>query len=197
MPDVKEVKEVCWDVKCEDFCVPGPSCCCGKVDKQDECGCWSYKIWKPNCGHVRTRKTLVKKEVTREVPTTKWVVENVCAHCKSACDVELPADGAPPKLPAEQAPATSPGSPAMPPPGGQPARPQDPPPSSTPGPAQPGAASVAYPPARVGFAQRAAYARPLTPAAPWPTAPSANRQPQPTVYSPGAAAQRPLPGLVD
>jgi hypothetical protein len=124
VPDVKEVKEVCWDVKCEDFCVPGPSCCCGKVEKHDDCGCWSYKIWKPNCGHVRTRKLLVKKEVTRKVPTTKWVVEDVCAHCKSECDVELPADGVAPAAPAEQPPVIPQDVP--------PVVPQDAPPSSTP-----------------------------------------------------------------
>jgi hypothetical protein len=197
VPDVKEIKEVCWDVKCEDFCVPGPSCCCGKVNKHDECGCWSYKIWKPNCGCVRTRKTLVKKEVTRKVPTTKWVVENVCAHCKSACDVELPADGAPPKVPAEQAPAAAPGTPLMVPPGGQPAKPQDPPPSSTPAPVHPGAASAAYSPMRGGLAPRATYARPTTTSAPWPTAQPATRQTQPAVPLPVTVAERALPGLID
>ena len=117
MPDTKEVKKVCWDVKCEDVCVPGPSCCCGEVCKQDECGCWSYKIWKPNCGYVKTRKVLVKKEVTRKVPSTKWVVEDVCQHCKTPADRDLPADGTPPSdgptatppvAPLDEAPAEEP-----------------------------------------------------------------------------------------
>lgn len=102
VPDTKEVKKVCWDVKCEDICIPGRSCCCGEVCKQDECGCWTYKIWKPNCGHVKTRKVLVKKEVTRKVPSTKWVVEDVCQHCRTPEDCDLPADG---KLPSDDASA--------------------------------------------------------------------------------------------
>ena len=76
--DFKEVKEVEWVVECEDFCVPGRSCPAGC--SHDECGncatCYS-----PSCGHVRTRKKLVRIEVTRRVPVTKCEVVTLCDHC--------------------------------------------------------------------------------------------------------------------
>ncbi|MGE0535018.1 MAG: hypothetical protein AB7O68_08595 [Pirellulales bacterium] len=194
VPDVKEFKEVCWDVKCEDFCVPGPSCCCGKVEKHDDCGCWSYKIWKPNCGHIRTRRTLVKNEVTRKVPTTKWVVEDVCARCKSTCDVELPADGMPPALHGEQPPVIE--APVVPQDVPMPGA-HDPPPAST-----PDGASL-----RRGYGApvlRAAHAQPVHGAA-WPSPARPLPQPQilqqpvaggyPTVGPTSFAAPSPLPGL--
>lgn len=129
VPDTKEVKKVCWDVKCEDVCVPGRSCCCGEVCKQDECGCWTYKIWKPNCGYVKTRKVLVKKEVTRKVPSTKWVVEDVCQHCRTPEDCDLPADG---KLPHDDAKMTSPETPLDEAPGDEP-KPEEPKPEGVKG----------------------------------------------------------------
>lgn len=75
--ETKEVKEIQWDVQCEDFCVPGPSQC---VKGCKECG-QAAKRWIPNCGSVRTRKKLVQKEVTKQVPTVRWVVETVCCEC--------------------------------------------------------------------------------------------------------------------
>lgn len=85
IPDVKEVTHTCWDVKCEDFCVPGPSKKCGVVHECDECGSWCRTIWQPTCACVRTRRVPVKKEVKRKIPTVKWVVETVCADCCRAC----------------------------------------------------------------------------------------------------------------
>lgn len=78
----KEIKKVCWDAKCEDFCVPGPSVWCGKVCKTDECGCWTHDLWKPTCGEVRTRVIPVRKETKRKVPAVEWKVQEQCLCCR-------------------------------------------------------------------------------------------------------------------
>ncbi|HVC93726.1 MAG TPA: hypothetical protein VND64_08550 [Pirellulales bacterium] len=66
----------------EDYCVPGPSQKCGVKCEYD---CQGHKhrrtIWKPTCAKVRTRTNLVKKEVKKEVPDYKWVVEEICPGC--------------------------------------------------------------------------------------------------------------------
>lgn len=81
----KEIKEPKYSVKCEDFCVPGPSKRCGK---ECECDCNSWFghtckwIWEPTtCAAVHTRKVLVKEEVKKKVPSYKWVVEYQCGGC--------------------------------------------------------------------------------------------------------------------
>lgn len=82
-PKEREIKKVCWSSKCEDFCIPGPSQYCGKKCGKDECGCWSYEVWKPTCAEVRTRKVPVKTEVKRKVPGVEWKPEERCAACRS------------------------------------------------------------------------------------------------------------------
>lgn len=78
----KEITKTCWDVKCEDVCIPGCSECCGEVCKKDECGCWSYKLWKPGCATcIKTRHIPVKTEVKRKVPSYEWTVEYRCVKC--------------------------------------------------------------------------------------------------------------------
>lgn len=77
----REIVKVCWDYKCEDVCVPGPSIKCGEKCEQDKCGCWSYEIWKPTCAYVKTRRVPVKTEVKRKVPAVEWVVEYRCPNC--------------------------------------------------------------------------------------------------------------------
>lgn len=85
VPETKEVVEVCWDVKCEDFCVPGPSKLCGVCRECDDCGSWRRFIWKPGCAEVRTRKVPVKREVKRQVQTFRWEVVTVCDACCRRC----------------------------------------------------------------------------------------------------------------
>lgn len=93
----KEIVKVCWDYKCEDICIPGPSTKCGVQCGQDECGCWSHEIWKPSCARVKTRRVPVKTEVRRKVPAVEWVVERRCAAC---CHAGCDAAGNPPPPPA-------------------------------------------------------------------------------------------------
>ncbi len=78
----KEVTKVCWDYRCEQVCIPGPSIFCGTRCHQDDCRCWSCRLWKPTCAEVITRRGPVKKEVTRQVPAVEWHVEERCCHCR-------------------------------------------------------------------------------------------------------------------
>ena len=78
----KEIKKVCWDSRCEDFCVPGRSVWCGTVCKKDDCGCWTHELWKPTCAEVKTRVVPVRKETKRKVPAVEWKVEERCACCR-------------------------------------------------------------------------------------------------------------------
>ena len=79
----KEVTKVCWDAKCEQFCVPGPSLWCGRVCKRDDCGCWTHDLWKPTCAEVRTRVVPVRKETKRKVAAVEWKVVERCARCRA------------------------------------------------------------------------------------------------------------------
>jgi hypothetical protein len=102
VPSTEEKKKLCFDCKCEDFCVPGPSCYLGSKceamplpGKEDACGCGgncciTWNLWKPRCAEVRTRKVLVVHEVKKEVPTYKWQVEYLCDSCRDCCADAMP-----------------------------------------------------------------------------------------------------------
>jgi len=90
--ETKKVKEVKYKCECEDFCVPGPSENLGKVCETDECGKVHHRIqWRPGCAEVYTKTKLIKYEETKEVPSWKWVVEEVpcCAPCQAGCCAAL------------------------------------------------------------------------------------------------------------
>ena len=99
----KKIEKVCYGCECEDYCLPGKSCrgclhaenncddgncgcdsgcssCEGKKESKPWC-CLEWFDWKPSCAEVRTRKKLIKYVVTKEVPSWKWEVEEVCASC--------------------------------------------------------------------------------------------------------------------
>ena len=124
VPDVKEVKKVVWQVKCEEFCTPYPGCpghkcdggcnegCAAGCDVGCDAGCGKgcgRAIVAPECGPVRARKILVKKEITVQVPTFKCVP---CYGCDSCCEsgavVPTPAAGG------KTAPAPAPAAPKAP-----------------------------------------------------------------------------------
>ena len=95
----KKVEVVCWGIKCEDFCVNGCSQRCAKHCEIlcDECDdvdpyeatssgpkkfVWSE--WTPKrCAKMYTKSKLMKKTITKKVPTYKWVVEDLCAQCEA------------------------------------------------------------------------------------------------------------------
>jgi hypothetical protein len=106
----KKVDVICWGAKCEEFCVP----CHGKRCEEHceivcaECDCdpdtptskpkrFIWTEWLPTKATMYTRTKLMKKTITKTVPTYKWVVEELCPHCQARCeyasvgsDVELP-----------------------------------------------------------------------------------------------------------
>ena len=95
----KKVTVTCWGCKCEDFCIPGHSkpCCqhCEEVCTEDAADCdapcthaktFVWTEWIPGCAKLHTKKKLMKKTVTKKVPSYKWVVEDLCCDCQARCD---------------------------------------------------------------------------------------------------------------
>ena len=99
---VKEEKKItatCWGVEEESFCVNGPSCegcvhcetICKKdgADKSDSKVCsepkkLTWTNWFPQSNaSIYTKKKLMKKTVTKTVPSFKFVVEDLCERCRS------------------------------------------------------------------------------------------------------------------
>ena len=94
----RKITAICWGVEEEDFCVNGPSCAgcihcetiCKKdsADKKDAQVCSESKAltwtnWLPSSkATIYTKKKLMKKSVTKSVPSIRWVVEDLCERCK-------------------------------------------------------------------------------------------------------------------
>lgn len=103
----KKLTVTCWGGKCEDFCVPGPS---EKKCEHCEVLCKENPEGEPHCAHVRktawstwapwicptiyTKTKLMKKTVTKKIPSYKWVVEDLCPKCESKAESAKPKDGA-------------------------------------------------------------------------------------------------------
>lgn len=98
----KKVDVVCWGCLCEDFCLPGPSepgcqhstTVCDECDKPRVPGApqvdpkrFVWREWFPGCARIFTRKKLYKKVETVTVPSYRWVVEELCPHCQTCCEV--------------------------------------------------------------------------------------------------------------
>lgn len=94
----KKVEVICWGVKCEEFCVPchGKRCdehcemVCDECDSDPETPYSKPKRfiwydWLPTKATMHTRHKLMKKTITKNVPTYKWVVEDLCPHCSANC----------------------------------------------------------------------------------------------------------------
>ena len=101
----KKVPVVCWGCECEDFCVPGPShrdCkhCESVCDDCDPKIChkpksFSWYDWLPaSNAQIYTKTKLMKKTVTKTVPSYKWVVEDLCCECEQGCPVAVVQPGA-------------------------------------------------------------------------------------------------------
>lgn len=90
----KKVEVVCWGCKCEDFCLGGPSTpnckhceevCAGDGKADSPCTHpkrFVWTEWCPSWAKVHTKKKLMKKTVTKKIPSYKWVVEDLCAVCQ-------------------------------------------------------------------------------------------------------------------
>ncbi|MBX3413754.1 MAG: hypothetical protein KF708_13770 [Pirellulales bacterium] len=116
----KTIEITCWGYKCEDFCVPGPSCpqckfreeVCGECDADAQKAgvtpmrkTFAWWSWDPNpCGTIYTKKKLMKKIVKKKVPSYKWVVEDLCPPCEAKAPVaHAPAGGKLPQVPVSDA----------------------------------------------------------------------------------------------
>ena len=105
VPEEKKVEVVCWGCKCEDFCVPGPGCptcehckpvcpnCDDATKKAKVCAKTKRFIWFDwitcCCPQMYTCTKLMKRVEVVNVPTYKWVVEEVpICDCGDACDVD-------------------------------------------------------------------------------------------------------------
>jgi hypothetical protein len=114
--ETKKVEITCWGCKCEDFCVPGPSkpgCKhCETICQDCDQGCdpngvhvlpqkFAWTEWIPGYATIRTRKKLMKKTITKTIPSYKWVVEDLCPHCHAhAQSAAVPVGTEIPQLPA-------------------------------------------------------------------------------------------------
>lgn len=109
----RKIEVTCWGCEVEHFCIPGPSkpgcqhrevvcdvgaCDAGSLIAQPRKFVWTE--WLPGCATVHTRKKLMKRIVTKTIPSYKWVVEDVCRDCQSSLvQVKLEADAVVPPPP--------------------------------------------------------------------------------------------------
>lgn len=96
----KKVPVTCWGCKAEDFCVAGPSTpgaehcemvCDESNDPKATCvqpKKFVWTEWTPGCNQkIYTKKKLMKRTITKTVPSFKWVVEDLCPQCEANCPV--------------------------------------------------------------------------------------------------------------
>lgn len=108
----RKITTTCWGMKDEDFVVPAPSTpdckycetVCQPDPKTGICSSPKKLVWTswiPGCGgDVMTRHKLMKKTVTKSVPSFKWVVEDLCPKCVAACEpIAVPQGTTVPKPP--------------------------------------------------------------------------------------------------
>lgn len=103
--ETKKVQVTCWSCQNEDFCIPYRSTrdckncdvvCDDPPDAQGICSTpkkFTWWDWIPGCGaHVHTKKKLMKRTVTKTIPSYKWVVEDLCDKCQVVVDQEQATD---------------------------------------------------------------------------------------------------------
>ena len=95
----KKVEVVCYGMKEQDFCLPGPSkrgcqhcepvCTdCDEKGKDKDPDVESkprkfvWSDWIPGRAHIHTKTLLMKKTETKKIPSYKWVVEDLCEKCR-------------------------------------------------------------------------------------------------------------------
>jgi len=95
----KKVTVTCWGVQEEEFCIPGrgveqckhcEEVCECQEDEGEVCSrpkLFSWREWQP-CGdpEIRTKRKLMRKTVTKKVPTYKWVIQDLCEDCRRAVE---------------------------------------------------------------------------------------------------------------
>lgn len=84
--EVKKETKYEYALECEDFCLNGPSKCCGVKQEPDCSGCCRcVKMMMPTCCGVRCRAKLVKIPVVKEKCEWKCKVCCVCRGCSNCC----------------------------------------------------------------------------------------------------------------
>jgi len=104
--EMKKVKKTVWAVECEEFSTLLPGCHCLT-------GCNKCCVTPPRCDKVRTRKKLVKKTITCEVPVYKCVVVPCGEVEEAAPEAVAPEAPAPAPTPAKEASTTAPMPPIL------------------------------------------------------------------------------------
>ena len=113
----RKVTITCWGVQSEDFCDPCPSerGCehCEMVCDESHAPIapcvrpkrFVWTEWLPTgTRRIYTKKKLMKKTVTKTIPSYKWVVEDLCTQCEPSCQsVTVPPDTKIPPVPAVDA----------------------------------------------------------------------------------------------
>jgi len=120
--EIKEVELTCWSCKCEDFCIPGPSrikcrhrenVCAEGCCSNDRCNCDQPKVvpkkfvwfdWCVGRAEVAQRKRLMKKTVTKKVPSYHWEVQELCRRCEPRCGAAVILPGTEELIPAPPIP---------------------------------------------------------------------------------------------
>lgn len=95
----KKVTTTCWGCQSEDFCIPdrslpdGQHCelVCDDNDPkapstQPKKFIWTE--WLPSSAKIHTKKKLMKRTVTKSIPSYKWVTEDLCPQC--AANIQAP-----------------------------------------------------------------------------------------------------------
>lgn len=88
----KKVTTTCWGCQSEDFCIPCPSepngqhceLVCDETDPKAPCAKpkkFVWTEWMPSSAKVHTKKKLMKRTVTKSIPSYKWVTEDLCPQC--------------------------------------------------------------------------------------------------------------------
>lgn len=89
--ETRKVTKIEYSCECEEFCVPGPSRRCRSAHCDADCDVACRVTWVPTCADVKTRKKLLKHEVTHEEPAYTWVIDEVCpacGHCARSSDID-------------------------------------------------------------------------------------------------------------
>ena len=100
----KKITVTCYGCKCKDICLPCKSKkVCKHCETVGDCGkggdccehnplcCIKWTEWCPGGAKAKTVKQLVKYEVTKEVPSYKWVVDKGNWGCAAGGGVPAPA----------------------------------------------------------------------------------------------------------
>jgi hypothetical protein len=104
--ETRKITTTCWGMACEDVVLPGPSePVCRQCDivnpqsaqdrnlvAQPKRRVWT--LWRPSEGpDVVTKRKLMKKSVSKTVPSYRWIVEDICGNCLAGLEPVTPAAG--------------------------------------------------------------------------------------------------------